>query len=1028
MTFELSKIAPHHVQEWRSSGIDDTLIELNLATLCDTETSDGGNEARYPIAETLGWSVTRFGQKARLTQYGWRVNSYDIFTNTFCDYSQVKLDCPQIDHENYKIRKYESPCKARGESRAYLLFVSEIIWQKIADRYQTPVNDIDKAKNFWHWVHKNQLPIILTEGAKKAGSLLSQGYIAIALPGISMGYRHLRDKGGNQTGVRQLIPDLQHFATLDRRFYFCFDFDQKPETQQAVNINIKITGSLLVQSGCTVRVIDLPPGQEKGVDDFLVAKGEEAFAQLYEQAPDFYQWQADAFNQLSYSPQVSLSQRFLGPLPELPPGLIGIKSPKGTGKTESLKSLIWQHKRVLLIGHRVALLRNLSDRLELPLYSNSGINLSRVQNLAITIDSLGKLPTIFNQFDLVIIDEVEQVLDHLANSSTCKKFRERALLVFEYFCRKATRVIALDADLSDVAIDYLLTCREQQTNPFLIVNHFKDSGRQVNWFEGADPGGLIVTLLKEIAAHKRPYIFTDSKTEAKRLELFLQSLFPKKKIAVIHGDNSGEPDKALLVQHINQLAPQFDVLISTPSLGTGISIDVEHFDCVYGIAHGGSLSATQFSQGLFRVRASVPISVWVSTRVMRGYRETNAVRLRQNAVRAYKVSGVLLNIDRETGEETASNPNYLKLWSELNACKNYSLNYLRNSVRLQLQSEGHTIDVRETSQQPATKKQLQQAKETIRRLEAEAIASARDISRFDIECLDYRQRLTPEDRCAIEKYRIRTGYGMEVTPELVLKDQKGRLLTALSRLDLFQSDVEVCREEDLENRKQFQVITDVAHFLLKRNVRELMGLRALLDPEQEFSHQDLQGLGDFCRHHQRDIKFLFNLTISKQSSNGWIYAEIMHHLGLKTEFRRQGGRGQQQKFYRITAESWEFAQQVRSHWEQQRQQLIQQQLEATDNDVQPTLSPSTQPQDTQLQDAVPVVVAPPINNLDNGGDTTALTSSVSSPRHARPLPHGVKPPIAAKNALFIQSSFTFPTNQDFPPPRKVKTPPPRASP
>jgi hypothetical protein len=1024
MTFEFPEIAPHHVQEWRDSGIDDTLIQLNLVTLSDTETSQGGHEARYPIAETLGWQVTRFGQEARPTQYGWRVNSYDIFTDDFCDYSQVKLDCPKIDHENHKIRKYESPCKERGESRAYLLFVSEVIWQKVAERYQVPIDGSDKTKNFWHWVHEKSLPIILTEGAKKAGSLLSQGYIAIALPGISMGYRHLRDEDGNQTGIRQLIPDLQHFATLDRLFYFCFDFDQKPETRQAVNINIKITGSLLVQSGCAVRVIDLPPGQEKGIDDFLVIRGEEAFAQLYQQAPDFYQWQADAFNQLSYSPQVSLSQRFLGPLPELPPGLIGIKSPKGTGKTESLKSLIWKHKRVLLIGHRVALLRNLSDRLELPLYSNDGINLGRVQSLAITVDSLGKLPTIFNQFDLVIIDEVEQVLDHLANSSTCKKFRERALLVFEYFCQKATQVIALDADLSDVAVDYLLTCREQQTNPFLIVNHFKNNGRQVNWFEDPEPIGLIVALLNDIIDNKRPYIFTDSKAEAKRLELFLQKLFPQKRIAVIHGDNSGEPDKALLIQHINQLAPQFDVLISTPSLGTGISIDVEHFDCVYGIAHGGSLSATQFSQGLFRVRASVPVSVWISARVVRGYRETNAVRLRQNAVRAYKVSGVLLNIDRETGEEFASNPSYLKLWSELNACKNYSLNHLRNSVRLQLQSEGHTICVLKTSHQPEIRNQLRQAKEIIRQREAEAIASARDISRFDMECLDFRQCRNLEDRYAIEKYRIRTGYGMEVTPDLVLKDQQGRLLTALLRLDLFQSDVEVCRAEDLANREQFQMITDVAHHLLKRNVRDLMGLRTLLDPEQEFSHQDLQALGDFCRRHQRDIKFLFNLTISKQATNGWIYGEIMHQLGLKTEFRRTGGRGQQQKLYRITAESWDFAQHVRSHWEQQRQkqqQSEQPQLEK-DHAVQPTNSPSTQP-----QDVAPSVVIPSTNDLNKGGVTTVLFASTSCRSHQLHLLRELGFSVSAMDEP-AQSPNIFPTNQDFPPPPKVKTPPPRASP
>ncbi|HEY9846500.1 MAG TPA: plasmid replication protein, CyRepA1 family, partial [Candidatus Caenarcaniphilales bacterium] len=385
-----------------------------------------------------------------------------------------------------------------------------------------------------------------------------------------------------------------------------------------------------------------------------------------------------------------MSQRYLGTLPVLPQGLIGIRSAKGTGKTESLKPLVWQARKVLLVGHRVALLRNQSKRLGLPLYSDEGVNIERVSKLAITVDSLPKLPTLANQYDLVLIDEVEQVLDHLVNSTTCKSFRERALLAFEYFCKTAKKVVVLDADLSDVSLDYLCACRSGET-PYLIVNGYLNGDRQIRWFEGADASALVSTLKDDIAAGGRPYVFTDSKTEAKRLEVVLSDTFPNKHIEVIHGDNSGEEDKINFVEQINQRVREVDVLIATPSLGTGVSIDVDHFSAVYGIAHGGSLSASQLSQGLFRVRPRLPMAVWVSPKICGGYRETSSTRLREDAIKRYKATGIILQIDPISGEEQAANQPYLKLWSELNARKHFSLNRLRESLADLLKAEGHIL-------------------------------------------------------------------------------------------------------------------------------------------------------------------------------------------------------------------------------------------------------------------------------------------------------------------------------------------------
>jgi hypothetical protein len=69
--------------------------------------------------------------------------------------------------------------------------------------------------------------VVIVEGVKKAACLLTIGYAAIAIPGVNSGYRTPKDEFGNIIGKPNLVPDLKHFATEDRRIDICFDRDRK---------------------------------------------------------------------------------------------------------------------------------------------------------------------------------------------------------------------------------------------------------------------------------------------------------------------------------------------------------------------------------------------------------------------------------------------------------------------------------------------------------------------------------------------------------------------------------------------------------------------------------------------------------------------------------------------------------------------------------------------------------------------------------------------------------------------------------
>ncbi len=187
-----------------------------------------------------------------------------------------------------KFIKYEHPPKV--ELSLFLLDVPEEIVERIYALHRINPNQSDRHSGFWYCVWKYNLPVTITEGAKKAASLLSQGHVTIGLPGISAGYRSPKDEYGQKIGKSYLAQELAVFATPNREFKFCFDYETKPKTKLNIERDISTTGWLLQKQGSRVKVITLP-GPDKGVDDFIVAQGPLAYEKVCYETVSLRDWQ-----------------------------------------------------------------------------------------------------------------------------------------------------------------------------------------------------------------------------------------------------------------------------------------------------------------------------------------------------------------------------------------------------------------------------------------------------------------------------------------------------------------------------------------------------------------------------------------------------------------------------------------------------------------------------------------------------------------------------------------------------------------
>ncbi|MEM8831828.1 MAG: plasmid replication protein, CyRepA1 family, partial [Cyanobacteria bacterium P01_G01_bin.19] len=806
-----------HLREWKASGVDEELTNLNVVSLTGTSPTEyllysdsipRRNDGRVSAGFLHRYAHTDAG--------GWWCSGIDVLSGKEDLWGCFKPDRPRNSDD--KIIKYEHP--PRTSTGMFALKVPLDLWRNIADAAGVAIADKDiKSESpdlgFWQWlIDRPTVPLCITEGAKKAGAMLSAGFATVALPGINNGYRTPKDSNGKRIGKSHLIPQLAKLAVPGRPVYLVFDRDSKPKTVKAVNAAIKKTGYLLQKAGCQVKVVTWDSSLAKGVDDLIIDCGREYLERAYAEALDLETWKAKSWTQLTYSTDLEIDNRYL-PEFDVPPAtkLIGIKSPKGTGKTKALSQVvakaIARGQKILVIGHRVQLVKDLCQRFSLPYVSDVDRSDNNALGYGLCIDSLhGSSQAKFDPENwsnsLVIIDEVDQVLWHTLNSSTCKERRVEILKCFKILMQNVLacegQVYVADADLSDIALDYLISLSGLELQPYIIKNVWH-SDRQVSWqvynYGGKSPKQLVSNLETYIQQGGKPFVCLSaqkltSKWSTQTLEAYLQQKFPHKKILRI--DSESLADRAHpaygCIAKLEEILWQYDIVVSSPSIETGISIDLKDcFTSVWAIAQGIQ-AENAVRQTLSRLRENVPRHLWCATysynKVGNGSTSIPALlssnqRFTQLNIRLLQQSDFAYLDDLDTGFQAESLLCWAKMAVRFNAG---AINY-RSCVIAGLKAEGHEIidATKFKFQQPESKPESTADNSLVAEItkistqnyqaECEAIAISPTLDDLQYQTLKKQLIKSIDDRRQLRKYELQQRYHLPITPEIVSLDDEG---------------------------------------------------------------------------------------------------------------------------------------------------------------------------------------------------------------------------------------------------------------
>jgi hypothetical protein len=778
-----NKLLDKHLHEWIDSGVDEEIVKLNVISLA-------GKDA---IVEHLNLDNLNHWQLQRryktVLEGGW-----------VCQ-DRLKPDNPRVIKD--KPVKYESPIGRSCEP--ILLKLPERIWQAIAEKYS-----VSKPPELdgWEWVKQNpEIGVVIAEGEKKAGCIISQTLTpAIALPGHRTAY----EKDGD---VR-----FKDFLHPSRKIIVCFDQDQKETAARDVARTIKGVGWRINPKGQpTLAKLSIARWwtHEKGIDDLWASQGQKAVISALENSVPWKQWVDTSFSVLGFEPDVQFNSPKWQPI-EIPEDkhLIMLKGAKGTGKTWQLEQLCLRAKAEnrpsIAITHRIQLSQALANRLGLVYINELEEKILGSKNISLCIDSLMKINPDNFAGGLIILDEVCQQLEHFLTGETCtykrqailKTLRKLASVIIE----TGGQFVIADADMNAATARFFMGLLGEE-KPFIIENTYREPAYKCwlsNGFKVVTKNKRVITTPSDIvgvalsAALRGERIFiacTGQKEDSKWGSITIEGLFLKYGIGSvirIDSDTVKDPKHPAFraTSKINQLCDSYQVVIGTPSVGTGVSIENQiPFNLVCGIFTGvGSPDAAR--QFLMRVRdKKAPRLIYCAERGLNdqfinlGHTEEK-VSERIKELKEFQET-CLKEHDKDWSEEyneikhcnTAS-----QYFNNLIAARNNENTAFKNYVRWGLQSENvEVIDIEDASEIFETTIDFQALYNEAGTLSSENIAEYRArlkaqelLKQEEYEKLKAATELSEEERLALEATILSNKYGgVEVTEELIQKDSEG---------------------------------------------------------------------------------------------------------------------------------------------------------------------------------------------------------------------------------------------------------------
>lgn len=632
--------------------------------------------------------------------------------------------------------------------------------------------------------------------------------------------------------------------------------------------------------------------------------------------------------QLDERSHLHLYDKFLPKL-SLEPGVTFVRSPKNSGKTTQLKNISRQCRSeglsVLLIGHRQTLLRGMSNDLDLVpyLYEEGGKqkNNSPMDRYAICVDSMGKLlKPHLHEYDVVIVDEAEQVFSHIASASTLKDKRSHCYELLCLYLADAKSVILCDADLGSISVEAITQIVDGATPYRFYLNDYRPEAKQYDLY--ADEKHLIADMTTAIGNGGRHYVATNSKRKAKDLRVAITDAHPEKKVMLVTADEVSDPATQHFIDNIKTEILNYDVVIASPTLGTGIDItfanDGQEIDIVFGCFVSRVNTHFDMDQQLSRVRNPKAMKVWITPE--RFNFETDPDAIEAELILCRNLNDMIRGYTKR--RLPILDQSFLKVYKPVVGMQRASKNALRrNFMQLREQNGWHAnLIERSVSESKKGAAQLKNAKAVVDANYSNAVCEAQSLAEEDYRTLTDIQKTKPlshADQYSMRHYELASFYHAPVDPALVKLDNSGKFRECIRLAEVYFAPLSITIERSRRFDDDSALAPDANLLPLQRELlRKLLTSAGLTDDNHaircdvSFTQENLAQFVTTWRSHAGQIATLLKLPARGDLDTKAVNSltAILDLIGLKKKMSANYKVGDTQRVreYQIDSESLEL--------------------------------------------------------------------------------------------------------------------------
>lgn len=604
-----------------------------------------------------------------------------------------------------------------------------------------------------------------------------------------------------------------------------------------------------------------------------------------------------------------------------------IRSPLATGKTSLISKIIASAKpddKILVITHLQSLAENIATRLsndlEYPVENYQSIPYEYREVPSRLVCSYDSLHTISDDWDYVFIDEHEQFHRHLTSGTMRGGEPLRAYQKLMTIVQNAQHLTVLDAHMSKASTIWLQAMRGDVTT---INNTYRHKWQALT----IQQESALLSAAFRAAEGESKGIVIPTNSRSKSLDYYHLAIehFGKDAVMLINGENSSSYDAREFISKLTnpenkgkslcEVFPNLKILICSPSLATGIDVQVE-VSGVYGVFTQQTwVNAFNIMQMIMRYRQADTRQMCImgsrdlpqeqfkwenSWQEALRLQETRlqgtatAAEFRQYGIEQYSdLQQTVTKFVTLFESETQFHQKALLYFTELAAC-----------------DEGFEV-VHQDGADNTIYEQLKYARKQRKEAHQEAVLTNEPISPEEFDLLRQNPFTSSEQLrtagAGFERWQIEFTAGQSISLDLYKQLGTKRQRHDFNRLVDLLDNPNILKQRDRDEAKVGVLVINRKHFIRNRDLIDLAGLTvfgdAWLHSDEELSADEINSrMETFMRLHLDEVQQYIDKRLDLSTSPINVLRRLLKRVSLRLGRRQYMVNGIRYYLYFIDGE------------------------------------------------------------------------------------------------------------------------------